>query len=96
MPATPAYGLINLIVVIQEGEMMIWRKASSFGFEAETEIGSYIVYDAAALGYGGHAAFFRPPRGRSRLPKDKQALGNCKTMQEAKVRCERHYAENNR
>jgi hypothetical protein len=59
---------------------------------AETGSGAYQVFDTALYGDGdGFGAFFQPAQGRARLPTDRQPLGNLKTVEEAKARCEQHY-----
>lgn len=67
-----------------------WQQKDYF-LVAETGGGTYQVFDTALHGYGGIGAFFRPAQGRARLPKDRQPLGNVKTIEEAKARCEQHY-----
>jgi hypothetical protein len=69
-----------------------WQEGKGFhGFMAETEIGSYLADDLTRSGGPGYAASFRPLRGRSLLPKDRQPLGHFDTMEKAKARCEQHY-----
>ena len=63
---------------------------NSLGLAADTERGQYSVREGS---YGGFGAFFRPARGRARLPKDQQPLGYFDTIEKAREHCEKHASE---
>jgi hypothetical protein len=68
-----------------------WKRPE-FGYDEDREamIGSVTYRAERVMGYGGYAATVRvhgPRGGRRRL-----ALGHCKTIADAKCKCEQHYA----